>query len=279
MLIEVVQMIQQSLVAPIAIAIIHFIIVAICAWYDPTLVSMRCVRGWISFFVLVGSIHTLFRASLSDPGFVPVLSKDGSELPCIGEEDSAGNQFHCSVCGVDVPLRAKHCSDIGRCVRTFDHYCTWTANAVGEFNRPTFLFYLFFQNAALSWFSINSFSQIAESAGIRKDQLASFTALIIAITVMCIFWLMTTLLLFYHIFLACANLTTWEQISWSRITYLKDLPQSQGSPFSEESVLRNIKQYLRFRGSVDLDDVGGIVWRLGIQRSVLPPCCAICNEW
>ena len=199
------------------------------------------------------------------------IAQDGSE--------NCDPSFYCSVCSISLPLRAKHCTELGKCVRTFDHYCSWTANAVGEFNRPVFLLYLFFQNVALAWFTVNSFTKIAESSGIRKDQLASFTALIIAITVMCIFWLMTTLLLLDHIFLACANLTTWEQTSWTRITYLKDLPQSQGSPFSDDRVFNNIKQYLRIPGSIEMDTLGGIVWRLGIQRSVVPRICAFCNDW
>ena len=218
---------------------------------------------------------------MSDPGLVET-SKETELSPIVNPEsdgaDSSPGLHFCSICQVKIPLRAKHCTELGRCIRTHDHYCSWTGNAVGEFNRPLFLLYLMFQTAALAWFTVNSFAKIAASAGIRTNQIASFTALIIAITVMCIFWLMTSLLVMYHIFLACANLTTWEQTSWTRITYLKDLQQSLGSPFSADTLMANIKQYLRTPGSVALDAEGGIVWHLGIQRSVVPRFCSFCNE-
>ncbi len=46
-----------------------------------------------------------------------------------------------------------------------------------------------------------------------------------------------------HIFLASANLTTWEYISWDKISYLKVWPKKYGSPFSKPSKWENIKIY------------------------------------
>ena len=184
----------------------------------------------------------------------------------------------CMICELRQPLRSKHCPELNRCVRTHDHYCQWLGNCVGENNRSIFFVYLCFETGALAWFTTNSFIKISEHAGINHKEIAAFTALIFAITVMCIFWLMTGLLTCYHLYLAITNQTTWEQSSWKRITYLKDLPQSKGSPFSSPTIIGNIRQYLRYPGSVELDSEGGINWRLGIQYSVLPEFCASCCE-
>lgn len=48
----------------------------------------------------------------------------------------------CTVCGIDVPIRAKHCKDCGRCVHLHDHHCPWLGNCVGERNRRKFYSYL-----------------------------------------------------------------------------------------------------------------------------------------
>mmetsp|Transcript_7555 Transcript_7555/g.9117 ORF Transcript_7555/g.9117 Transcript_7555/m.9117 type:complete len:89 (+) Transcript_7555:1690-1956(+) len=39
-------------------------------------------------------------------------------------------------------------------------------------------------------------------------------------------------LLIFHTMLAARSLTSWEYISWRRITYLKVWPAKYGSPFS-----------------------------------------------
>ena len=46
----------------------------------------------------------------------------------------------------------------------------------------------------------------------------------------------------FHIYLACVNLTSWEYLSWMRITYLKIWPKKFGSPFSQ-GVKGNLRMY------------------------------------
>jgi hypothetical protein len=142
-----------------------------------------------------------------------------------------------------------------------------------------FLAYLVVETLALAWFNANAFLKIAQHAGNRDNNLAEFTALILVIIIMSIFLLMTGLLSVYHAFLACANLTTWEQTSWRSITYLNSLKQRDGSPFSRPTCIENIKQFLRMRGSVELDEEGGIVWKIGPQRSAFPSFLSCCNEF
>lgn len=63
--------------------------------------------------------------------------------------DPTAPHFHedrrCNACNVHIPLRAKHCRDCDRCVRTHDHHCPWIANCVGEGNRVFFFGFVFFQ--------------------------------------------------------------------------------------------------------------------------------------
>lgn len=298
---------QPSFAPPVVVVILHFLVFSICAWYDLSLVNMISTRGWISLILMLATLYALFVCVLSDPGIVrrerlstgadisvsgitpkrnrPGRSSDFELADLVHRETSRTNtesgspeNRFCTVCDLEQPIRSKHCPEINRCVRTHDHYCPWIANCVGELNRPHFLGYLMSESFTLLWFNVNAFSKISENAGMKKDQLASFTALILAIVIMSIFLLMTSILSVYHCFLACANLTTWEQTSWRRITYLQNLKQNDGSPFCRESVLDNIKQYLRVPDSVDIGPDGGIVWHLGTQRSVLPFICSCCNE-
>jgi palmitoyltransferase len=285
-----------NLVAAIWVTVIHFLVIATCAWYDPSLVNMTLPRGWVSLLLLIGSLYFLFRSAVTDPGIVKSNAHNGAtksqwtqedsatEMTSFAEKDEDYSDGHvnlrfCDKCNILQPLRSKHCPEINACVRTHDHYCQWISNCVGENNRVLFATYLIFETSALAWFTINSFMKIAEKAETHHNQLASFAALILAITVMCIFWLMTSLLTCYHIFLACANLTTWEQTSWKRISYLQDLSQAEGSPFSRPTIIENLRQYFRVPGSVEVDSEGGIIWRLGPQKSVIPGFCSCINEF
>jgi hypothetical protein len=276
--------------APVWVTLVHVLIVSICAWYDPSLLNLLMFRGVISLFLVTGSIFTLFVCSSTDPGFLNesvVVSRElgrrqvETELASSVKEDTDPESHElrfCNICEVYQPLRSKHCPELNRCVRTHDHYCQWIGNCVGENNRSMFLMYLCLETGALAWFTTNAFMKIAKHAGINQKEIAAFTALVFAITLMSIFLLMTSMLTCYHFFLAAANLTTWEQSSWQKITYLKDLQPARGSPFSTKSIIGNMKQYFRYPGSVQLDSEGGIVWRLGMQHSVLPEICMSCCE-
>ena len=47
------------------------------------------------------------------------------------------------------PLRAKHCSRLGRCVALYDHYCPWLGCTVGGGNRHLFLWFLTLETGAV----------------------------------------------------------------------------------------------------------------------------------
>ena len=50
--------------------------------------------------------------------------------------------------------------------------------------------------------------------------------------VVIIFFIFVLPLVFMHTYLVLVNLTTWEMLSWKKITYLKIWPRKLGSPFS-----------------------------------------------
>lgn len=61
----------------------------------------------------------------------------------------------------------------------------------------------------------------------------------ITVLILIFFTLMVSFLLMFHTYLAVKNITTWEILSWSKISYLKEFNKDQGSPFS-----------LGFRGNI-----------------------------
>jgi hypothetical protein len=56
------------------------------------------------------------------------------------------------------------------------------------------------------------------------------------------FAIMVGSLVFMHLYLASANLTTWEFLSWNKISYMKVWPKKYGSPFTKGR-LKNLRMY------------------------------------
>jgi hypothetical protein len=54
----------------------------------------------------------------------------------------------------------------------------------------------------------------------------------ILLAIVCPFLLFISYLFIFHTYLAASNTTTWECLSWSKISYLKDWPRKLGSPFN-----------------------------------------------
>ena len=72
---------------------------------------------------------TWARASLTDPGFIPLA------LKC---EDK--DQATCKKCkDAWKPTRAHHCRSCERCVFVMDSHCMWINNCVGQNNRKFYL--------------------------------------------------------------------------------------------------------------------------------------------
>ena len=52
---------------------------------------------------------------------------------------------YCTVCHLEIPIRAKHCKKCDHCVGTHDHHCPWVGNCIGERNKIQFYIYLWMQ--------------------------------------------------------------------------------------------------------------------------------------
>ena len=66
--------------------------------------------------------------------------------------------------------------------------------------------------------------------------------------VMAVFLLMTSSLVVFHLYLASENLTTWESMSWMKISYMKVWPRRYGSPFFK-SHRENLELYFCYKKS------------------------------
>ncbi len=141
-------------------------------------------------------------------------------------------QKYCTKCSIEQPLRTKHCRSCNRCVATYDHHCPWIGNCVGEKNRRFFFIFLVLQLFETTWAFIISLG-IYKHLTDPNDWIAiNFLALISSITTG-FFILMVGSLVFFHYFLASNNLTTWEFLSWNKISYMKVWPKRYGSPFAQ----------------------------------------------
>jgi palmitoyltransferase len=60
------------------------------------------------------------------------------------------------------------------------------------------------------------------------------------------FFFMVSSLLIMHTYLISKNLTTWEYLSWMKISYMKVWPKKYGSPFDRGGSKANLKFFFRF---------------------------------
>jgi palmitoyltransferase len=141
---------------------------------------------------------------------------------------------YCTICHIEQPLRCKHCKTCGYCVATHDHHCPWIGNCVGERNK--FWFFWFIQTQFLQL--VTGFAIAARVITRDKEsfnQLPELTQLLLLFSfLVCLgFALFVLTLVIFHGYLVSVNLTSWEFLSWMRITYLKVWPKKYGSPFTQ----------------------------------------------
>jgi palmitoyltransferase len=84
---------------------------------------------------------------------------------------------------------------------------------------------------------------------------------IILIVIIGIFTIFVLYLLLFHSFLALFNMTTWECLSWTKISYLKDWPRHLGSPFNI-GIPTNLKLYFLY----NLSQENYFVWKMPKRR-------------
>ena len=126
------------------------------------------------------------------------------------------------------PMRVGYCRPARRWVYTYDHYCPFVGNAVGERNRARFWVYLAAQTAALG-----RCAAMAEAAVRWADVDAGhLRAPFLAVSLTLLFLVCAAFFVF-HTFLLLTNMTTNEFLGAHRLDYLHntedfDLPFTRG---------------------------------------------------
>lgn len=92
---------------------------------------------------------------------------------------------------------------------------------------------------------------------VKKKSASEITVGIIEIVVTTGFLIFVVNLLVFHTYLSLTNTTTWECLSWKKISYLKFWPRKLGSPFNI-----GVKNNLRLYFCYDLGNDNYFIWRM-----------------
>ena len=94
----------------------------------------------------------------------------------------AGTRF-CSICRIQSPVTARHCSRCNACVRHFDHHCLLANNCIGLRNFRHFLLLNFFGLLLATLF----LGSLIHAASLRRLRLQVDFTLLIILSIQCIF--------------------------------------------------------------------------------------------
>lgn len=128
----------------------------------------------------------------------------------------------CRLCKSNVSKTSKHCAPCGRCVNSFDHHCKWLNNCVGARNYKHFLVSVigFFLNSLFIFiFTLELIIEYSENKGELEeiiDENESIKAWIAQTIILFGYSVISAVLLgnllFFHIWLKCKGLTTFEYV-------------------------------------------------------------------
>ncbi|XP_065846300.1 palmitoyltransferase ZDHHC7-like [Oscarella lobularis] len=133
--------------------------------------------------VLILSLTSHIRASISDPGEVPIsgtkldfsdlLVGSGHDSSEKGKEDRDDGWTLCNKCESYRPPRAHHCRICRRCIRRMDHHCPWINNCVGELNQKFFILFLIYTGLACVYALILTIVAMVKGFGSNRVQPAA----------------------------------------------------------------------------------------------------------
>ena len=167
--------------------------------------------------------------------------------------DSSMTGFCCHYCRSYQPYGSAHSRKLGVCIPNYDHYCVFLRNHVGRDNYPYyvgsltaavgFVMPLFMMNLSLYNESITGSSHFSHQSGIYHSKgtdmslphSGNYTGITIprpihilysgidfAVTCVSVYflrwtfawWIVFILLLLFHVYLMCMNLTTRQYVKW-----------------------------------------------------------------
>lgn len=209
-------------------------------------------------------------------GNINAKGSDGRGVPVVMQ--SGHRLRYCKTCNMHQPLRTKHCRDCGKCVRTHDHHCPWVGVCIGEGNRLYFYWFLAAQFLELLVFLVEGSLSLLQYGLHIPTWLNRSPGLLLGMFVMAFLEMMVACLLCFHSYLAMSAMTTWENMSWHNISYLRSSMPEEGSPFSL-SIRANLASYccppwcpiLPCLGPspIKRTEEGYAIWELGEPRAPL----------
>jgi palmitoyltransferase ZDHHC2/15/20 len=112
-------------------------------------VPMFSLESMYFHFLTVLTSWSYFKTIVTDPGSIPVGYDPKTIFPDFDDESlrSHGLLRVCKNENVYKPLRAHYCGALKRNVLKMDHYCAWSAGAVGFYNYKHFLLFLAYASA------------------------------------------------------------------------------------------------------------------------------------
>ena len=217
--------------------IYHILSLIVCLYSETDchnlLFREKSFKGlYLPFIVLLSAVT--YRNAIKGPGFA---NPRDSLIDGIGED-----RWYCPMCQFSPPLRSSHCKKCGRCVLRRDHHCPWLGCCVGMENHLYFVLFLFVSGLAFK-------ELIAQSLPVAMSDCDSFIAWLFTgwacaiIVGIGVFGIVQGIALFpLHLILMGLNLTTWEFLRSSSVTYLRDW-KLRLSPFSR-GFIGNITEFL-----------------------------------
>lgn len=192
----------------------------------------------------------LIRTHSTDPGLLQRNTDEYSEkikqvarFEKWNDNDDNPLSRLCHTCRCVKPPRAKHCKELNRCVKRFDHYCAYVGSAIGYHNQHYFYIFLFSMTATMwigQWMCYH----------VQKEETKRDWWMIFMQTLTSVFNLLTTLLLVTITYNACTNMTTNEQLNWRRYDYLKNQMGQFSNPFNR-GTKQNLKEFFHLQRSVE----------------------------
>ncbi|ESO98929.1 hypothetical protein LOTGIDRAFT_66461, partial [Lottia gigantea] len=202
------------------------------------------IYGITYLLLVILSLSMYYTACFIDPGFIPFQNKNCNMIHSEDSKrlrDAKLKYRKCDFCEIQQPMRAKHCEDCQRCVRKYDHHCPWLEACVGERNHKYFLLFLLSTTALIFWTLYITWEGIQNEVH-WSDWFHQNFVFMIDIIILIFGGLVVFGLLFFHSYLMCRGMTTWEAASRERITYLKYL-DDEYNPF-DEGLCKNMYYFL-----------------------------------